>query len=878
MSQRRLDSFFAQPLSAEQQARAAEVAARVALKQAAEDRRAKRLQCARTFLQARFGVSERREPGRPSKAEERSREQVEVLVVSYTQLEGDDRPPEEWFGGEECRALCSARGWTEVHAAAGEGPGAVTEAKAAGEGLGAATDGAARGAAGDARGGALGGAARSYNGWSKPLMAVYNSWSHVWASDGSHVGWRTTKDLVELAHTQLGDTVAYSSAARWLAAEKQRYAAGGGVREKPNLAALIKAATAQAASGAQPAEDFLVTVEPPQAVFGAHLYPALQTRCESMVDIAGFGVDLVAAFASELYHDDLCEADVEMWYPSVQWCCWFMHEKLGLVPRRITSHDTASLAQVAIQERLHALNVDFIEIARHEGLLDKYIMGSDEFGQHLFPYNKVKWDKKGVKHVSSDLPEDKRQYTGDVVHNMAGQVVSVLQIWAGKTATSLPPGIVRERHGPLMRFDMSVNHWANHDTKLRLLKHAWQWVCNEWKKDGLPGQPRCIYLLDCWPVNLTEKLRNEVAEACPGMILRFIPAGATGKYQVNNTHVHKPLKSHTTAAAQRWRVGKIIAFRKERDATVLAGTDAVAADERLTKRVQALMKVKVLRSMSPDWLMCGVQAVLKPIASEGGRNVIRKGWEQLYIEPAAAAGGWVAAYTRKREREEAEVEAEVQRRVEAAQAAAAVPFATAPPRAAPPLDAPAPFVLEALVAQVARAEQLLHEGEVPKVQPRWRGKGATRHSRVDARDGARKSAMESATAAADAPAGAGGGGDGGLGHLDGLSVKDLKARCAEKQLALYGTKAAFIARLQAWKPGTSRSKRGRPVQTGPVAKKAKATTMADDQDALAAEKEEAAEESEGAEEAELGDEEEEEDDESEDETTAALLAEAAAGA
>ena len=78
------------------------------------------------------------------------------------------------------------------------------------------------------------------------------------------------------------------------------------------------------------------------------------------------------------------------------------------------------------------------------------------------------------------------------------------------------------------------------------------------------------------------------------------------------------------------------------------------------------MKVKVLRSMSPDWLMCGVQAVLKPIASEGGRNVIRKGWEQLYIEPAAAAGGWAAAYTRKREREEAEVEAEVQRRVTAA--------------------------------------------------------------------------------------------------------------------------------------------------------------------------------------------------------------------
>jgi hypothetical protein len=194
MSQRRLDSFFAQPLSAEQQARAAEMAARVALKQAAEDRRAKRLQCARTFLQARFGVSERREPGRPSKAEERCRDQVEALVVAYTQLEGDGRPPEEWFGGEECRALCSVRGWTEVHASAGEVLGAV-EANAAGEGLGAAADGLARGTAGDARGGAVGGAARSYNGWSKPRPVADRPVATVLAGTQQYLQARTLQRL-----------------------------------------------------------------------------------------------------------------------------------------------------------------------------------------------------------------------------------------------------------------------------------------------------------------------------------------------------------------------------------------------------------------------------------------------------------------------------------------------------------------------------------------------------------------------------------------------------------------------------------------------------------------------------------------------------------
>ena len=151
---------------------------------------------------------------------------------------------------------------------------------------------------------------------------------------------------------------------------------------------------------------------------------------------------------------------------------------------------------------------------------------------------------------------------------------------------------------------------------MQLLKRVWEWVC-KWKADNLAGEPHCVYLLDCWSVNLTEKLRLEVAAACPGMKLRFIPAGATGRFQVNDVHLHRPLKVHAGAAAQGWRLRNVLRFRKEHDATVASGGDAAASAETLNKQVHALMKIKVLRTKAADWLWTGCESLLKLIAGEG---------------------------------------------------------------------------------------------------------------------------------------------------------------------------------------------------------------------------------------------------------------------
>ena len=106
------------------------------------------------------------------------------------------------------------------------------------------------------------------------------------------------------------------------------------------------------------------------------------------------------------------------------------------------------------------------------------------------------------------LKEDKRQYTGDIVMNLEGDVILTTQIWAGKTSECLPHPIVRAKL-PHFLFMHSKNHWANLNTKLQQAKAIWDWVVKEHRmdaeKDGrsidtaeAEKEAQCVWLLDCW--------------------------------------------------------------------------------------------------------------------------------------------------------------------------------------------------------------------------------------------------------------------------------------------------------------------------------------------------------------------------------------------
>jgi len=294
---------------------------------------------------------------------------------------------------------------------------------------------------------------------------------------------------------------------------------------------------------------------------------------------------------------------------------------------------------------------------------------------------------------------------------------------------------------------------------------------------------------------------------------------------------------------------------------VAGGADPKKSDELLSKAVNALLKVTVLRAKAAEWLMTGCAVLLKPIEGEG-RNLIRKGWQQLYIEPALAPGFVAAAYERRRAREVAATEAEVQRRVAAAAAGASFGGA-----------AHAPSELDALIEQVKNLEAGLHEAEVPARQPRRQGAGKARKSRADERACASKVAGGDGDADTAPASGGGGAAKGGKGSglaLDGLSLKQLQTMCAAKDLAQYGTKAKLMERLRAWTPGAARSKRGRKEgQAASGAPAKKPSMLADDEPEEAGEAD-ADEEADEADEDEARETDEDED-ESESEQVAAMV-------
>jgi hypothetical protein len=73
------------------------------------------------------------------------------------------------------------------------------------------------------------------------------------------------------------------------------------------------------------------------------------------------------------------------------------------------------------QDKLHHITLQCLSVHIAYGLDVKYILGSDQFGMHLFPQTICQWVEKGPSEVKGCVSEDKSQYTGDLVHNDSGE-------------------------------------------------------------------------------------------------------------------------------------------------------------------------------------------------------------------------------------------------------------------------------------------------------------------------------------------------------------------------------------------------------------------------------------------------------------------------
>jgi len=139
-------------------------------------------------------------------------------------------------------------------------------------------------------------------------------------------------------------------------------------------------------------------------------------------------------------------------------------------------------------------------------------------------------------------------------------------------------------------------------------------------------------MFDCWPVHCSKDFRDWVAENCPCFELMYIPYGRTGDYQINDTHLHKPVKGAQTNEASAWHMRHLRKFRAQ--ATVdkaKANGDAAKialVDKELAAKLNRLMGIRILREQSPVWLRKSLESIVT-VNAETGMNLIRKGWVSI---------------------------------------------------------------------------------------------------------------------------------------------------------------------------------------------------------------------------------------------------------
>ena len=105
---------------------------------------------------------------------------------------------------------------------------------------------------------------------------------------------------------------------------------------------------------------------------------------------------------------------------------------------------------------------------------------------------------------------------------------------------------------------------------------------------------------------------------------------------MNDTHMHKPMKGHAQFVAAKWYTSHMMTLNQKRFPKQGSSQLPITPEE-YEGSVRELMSTKRLRDMAPRWLNSAVNHISQPIPGEE-RSIIKKGWDQMYLEPIAQEG------------------------------------------------------------------------------------------------------------------------------------------------------------------------------------------------------------------------------------------------
>jgi hypothetical protein len=352
--------------------------------------------------------------------------------------------------------------------------------------------------------------------------------------------------------------------------------------------------------------------------------------------LTGFGIRTVRSLAKLTYAEHMKFIGNIDWTPSNPWCYFFLTKVCGWTLRRITSQGRVDQPMTDKQSKLLNSLMDTLAIDLADGVSPQLMMASDEFGINLFPQGDYTYDEQGCSHVLMDVMDDKRAITANIVHSASGALVTYHLTFQGTTERSLPTRGVRAsiENNFNVTWGYSSNHWSNLNEKKRMIEATVEYrkkVIEKWVSDGVFSRDQAerapmVHILDCWSVNLSTEFREWVKNTYPFIRLRYIPAGLTGKEQLNDTYFHAPCKKWCKSAAEDWYSEKLNELLLEREQCMLSQVE-------FDTKVEALMRLPVLRDQLVSWHEFMLRKLTEEkAATEGARpiNLIKKAWSTAY--------------------------------------------------------------------------------------------------------------------------------------------------------------------------------------------------------------------------------------------------------
>lgn len=311
------------------------------------------------------------------------------------------------------------------------------------------------------------------------------------------------------------------------------------------------------------------------------------------------------------------------WKCSLSWFTSFIYKDLGLSLRRATTGrdlpDNWKDLQEEFSQRL-TIRVNQFDIRK------EFVVNADQTGWHLAPHRGRTLAFRGVKSVPMEVHGDKRQVTMMVALSASGEMLPLQFIFKGQQ--DKVKGKDHKKFTTDLNWLFSTNktkHWANLDTMkewVRKVLHPYYvaklndcGLLSNMKQAPKSITQRCVLILDCWKVHISQSFVSWMKEEYPYILLLFVPARCTSKLQPVDLVGNFKLKALAVKAFENYL------FNSIKDQVASWDEASETADQK--PKIELDLSMVTLRDKVPYFAEEGY----KWFRSENGKSLILKGWE-----------------------------------------------------------------------------------------------------------------------------------------------------------------------------------------------------------------------------------------------------------